>query len=169
MKLFVFTIRTAANTFNIAAVALIAEESEEDIRWAMLEIIQQAGLTPGDVAGMVKCVITDGARAYPTVIKVLMPSAQHQLCVWHQTQLMENFAKKWAKDGAATTDLIVDVIREPGTLTAETKWFDMLEKQFSSSPRLQDEPHCQGETDAMKQQREDANKKRLNARTLLQV
>lgn len=53
MKLLVFTIRTAAGTFNIAAVASIAEESEEDIRWAMLELMQQAELTPGDVDGMV--------------------------------------------------------------------------------------------------------------------
>lgn len=113
--------------------------------------------------------MTDGARAYPTVIKDLTPSAQHQLCIWHQTQLMDNFAKKWANDGAVATDMIVDAIREPDMSKAETKWIDTMVKQFNSSPRLTNELPCQGETVATTQKREAANKKRQNSRTLLQV
>ena len=169
MKLLVFTIRTAAGTFNIAAVALITEESEDDIRWAMLELMQQAGLTPGDVNGMVKCVMTDGARAYPAVIKDLMSSAEHQLCAWHQTENMYTFAKKWAKDGAIAAELMMNIVHETEPLTAEQKWFAMMDTQFNNSPRLQDELACNDETAAMKLQREMANNERHNARALLQV
>lgn len=169
MKLFVFTIRTAAGTFSIAAVALITEESEAHIRWAMLELMQQAELTPGDVNGMVKCVMTDGARAYLKVIKDLTPSADHQLCVWHQGEIMCTFAKQWAEDGEAAANAMVEILRESDSLTAEKKWFAMMETHFNHSNRLQDQPHSDSETDAMKKMCEDGNKKRQNARALLQV
>lgn len=111
-------------------------------------------------------VMTDGAAAYPALLKDIFPHAVHQLCYWHQMQNMEKFCIRKAKK--ASWNEMLEVLEHDEEDEAERLWRRMMRK-FFHTPFLEipapAAPTIESETE--KKSREKTNKKRANARALL--
>lgn len=115
---------------------------------------------------VVETIITDGAPAYPSLIKEVYPGVVHQLCYWHQQKLMRAFCLKWADDPTSAMRDLMDILREPDEKLAIQWWNEMVDEHFNEPLQERPVPTVK-ETIKQQTDREDMNKKRSNARALL--
>jgi hypothetical protein len=118
---------------------------------------------------VIETIMTDGAPAYPSLLKELFPDAVHQLCFWHQQRLMRKFCSQFADDGASAVRDLMDILREPDEKLAAEWWDDMMDEHFNE-PLQERPPPAANVKETAKQtaDRDEKNKKRRNARALLQ-
>lgn len=101
------------------------------------------------------------------MIKEVYPGVVHQLCYWHQQKLMRAFCSKWADDPASAMRDLMDVLREPDEKLAIQWWNEMVDEHFNEPLQERPVPTVK-ETIKQQTDRESMNKKRSNARALLQ-
>jgi len=113
-----FVLALGNKRFTIAAMALLLNESKEELKWAF----QQLRAHVGEAAwGGSKVVMTYGERSYPALLAEILPLAIHQLCQWHMQRSMKPTVRQ-LKHAAQVHVMMDKAMNSHNEIEAECAW-----------------------------------------------